>query len=314
MINKKMFLILIPLIILLSVSVFAAAPKLLNFQGRLINKDTGDPIAGAQTVIFELYDAAPLGSGTKVWDQTISNVGCDSEGIFSVVLGGGAISLDTVNFDQELWMQITYGSQIFDPRQRLTMVPYAFQAVSAETANVANTAYSVAGSAGVPIGTILPFAGSAGNIPTNYVSCEGQLLNQTEYNELYVALGSGTIYGTSGSDFYVPDYRGQFLRGWDNGKGDDPDVADRTNPDGGAGVVGDIIGSRQGDAFQGHVHTYVRYQGNPSGWELDQAGNNSFNLPINTTGPVNDGTHGAPRVTYETRPKNVYVMYIMRAK
>ncbi|MFC1560274.1 hypothetical protein ACFL4F_04145, partial [Candidatus Margulisiibacteriota bacterium] len=73
------------------------------------------------------------GNDPTGWDETL-NVSCDDEGVFSVILGDAADPLDAVNFDQPLWMEIVYDSQIFAPRQKLTMTPYTFYAVSAETA------------------------------------------------------------------------------------------------------------------------------------------------------------------------------------
>jgi hypothetical protein len=90
--------------------------------------------------------------------------------------------------------------------------------------------------------------------------------------------------------------RGRFLRGIDNGASNDPDGTR-------------VPGSVQADAFQAHQHTYSMQPG-----LLD----NPYNItgtrwfaptPATTSGYVADGTNGTPRISSETRPKNVAVLF-----
>lgn len=64
----------------------------------------------------------------------------------------------------------------------------------------------------VPIGMILPYWGSVA--PAGYLPCSGQTITSTTFPDLVTFLG-GTGTAT------VPDLRGEFLRGWDNGRGID---------------------------------------------------------------------------------------------
>ena len=48
------------------------------------------------------------------------------------------------------------------------------------------------------------------NIPTGFIECRGYLLNKTTYAALFEAIKY--TYGGNSSSFYIPDYRGQFLR------------------------------------------------------------------------------------------------------
>lgn len=56
--------------------------------------------------------------------------------------------------------------------------------------------------------------------------------------------------------FYVtvPDFRGQSIRIWDNGAGNDPDVSLRAFPYGQGQIAGDVIGSFQLDEIYSHNH------------------------------------------------------------
>ena len=69
-----------------------------------------------------------------------------------------------------------------------------------------------------PPGMIQAFALSTA--PTGWILCNGGYINRTTYSDLFAAIG--TTYGsTDGSNFAVPDLRGEFLRGWDNSRGID---------------------------------------------------------------------------------------------
>ena len=68
---------------------------------------------------------------------------------------------------------------------------------------------------GVPIGTILPFAGA--NVPFGYLLCDGAEVERLKYPDLYDIIS--TTYGTPtlGFDtFVLPDLRGRFPLGRDN--------------------------------------------------------------------------------------------------
>jgi microcystin-dependent protein len=133
-----------------------------------------------------------------------------------------------------------------------------------------------------PTGQISFFASE--QVPLGYLLCDGS----THLISDYIALGLmlGDLYGGDGiTTFAVPDLRGQFIRGWDNGAGVDP---------------GRAFGSNQGDAFGTHSHLMA---GN-----LGAAGSR---IVAGTTGKEPDYTSGAPTQftgDTETRPKNVALL------
>ena len=72
---------------------------------------------------------------------------------------------------------------------------------------------------GVPIGTILPFAGQ--NAPDGYLLCDGSEQERVKYPDLYDVIGtlyngSAALVGTPGTTFRVPDMRGRFPLGRHN--------------------------------------------------------------------------------------------------
>lgn len=73
------------------------------------------------------------------------------------------------------------------------------------------------GDLGVPIGTILPYAGT--NAPYGYLLCDGSEVERTKFSDLYDVVGttyngSATLVGVS--TFRLPDLRGRFALGKDN--------------------------------------------------------------------------------------------------
>ncbi|HET6153499.1 MAG TPA: phage tail protein [Marmoricola sp.] len=96
-------------------------------------------------------------------------------------------------------------------------------------------------------GMVVPYAGAEakGQLAMSYAMCNGWAFPREGHEELYLALGPA--HGTVGDDYRLPDYRGRFLRGVDNGSGHDPEVEGRSPmTDGGNG--GNQVGSIQKSA------------------------------------------------------------------
>lgn len=70
---------------------------------------------------------------------------------------------------------------------------------------------------GAPVGSILYYPTSV--IPVGWLMCNGASISKTIYPLLFSKLGY--LYGGSGDLFGLPDLRGEFIRGWDSGRGVD---------------------------------------------------------------------------------------------
>ena len=121
-----------PIIVLCFVSLAFAPdgsiPHLINYQG-MVTDDVGNPLTTPQDLSFRIYDAEF--GGTSLWDETHNSVPV-SNGLFNVILG----SINPVNlrFDEDYWLEIEVGaSDTLSPRFRLTSVPYAYRAETAES-------------------------------------------------------------------------------------------------------------------------------------------------------------------------------------
>ena len=136
-------------------------------------------------------------------------------------------------------------------------------------------------------GTILQSASAVE--PDGYLLADGDTVSRSTYAELFVALGSGSVYGVGdgSTTFHLPDYRGYFLRSLNSsGSGVDPSRA---------------LGSIQQDDIEAHTHQ--QYTTTES--DFDGGGR-----PTSASGGDNTseggGSTGSTGGT-ETRPKNISV-------
>jgi hypothetical protein len=131
MISRKMTMLAVAVLLTLSVSVQAAGPRLINYQGILTN-DLGQPLEGPFDLTFRIY--ADESGGTALWIETHTTVAVD-RGVFNVVLGGTAAFPANLFSVTQRWLGITVGSDPeLAPRQRFTSVPWAMRSTVADTA------------------------------------------------------------------------------------------------------------------------------------------------------------------------------------
>lgn len=143
------------------------------------------------------------------------------------------------------------------------------------------------------------------DVPLNYVEsagwmlCDGRTLSTAAYPELFAVLGY--LYGGTGEQFCIPDYRGLFLRGTDAGSGMDPDASKRISPTGQGQDSG--IGSYQSDSPQTQTYSAVPRA------TVSQSGNAAGQ----TSGDLQTEVPPVPaRVTTENRPRNIAINYIIK--
>lgn len=158
-----------------------------------------------------------------------------------------------------------------------------------------------------PTGTIISTALTSA--PKGYIECDGSAVSRTTHARLFSELG--VIYGNGdgSTTFNLPDYRGRFLRGFDNTAGTDPDAASRT--DRGDGTTGDAVGTKQADEFETHNHNMEYYRiGNASvsGGNYMMIGGYKGTLTASTSNyPLPQKGNSS-----ETRPRNINVMYCIK--
>mgnify|MGYP003144377956 CR=1 FL=1 len=73
--------------------------------------------------------------------------------------------------------------------------------------------------AGVPTGAV--FCMAVATVPSSYLECNGAAVSRNTYAALFAVIGTQYGAGNGSTTFNLPDLRGEFVRGFDNGKGTD---------------------------------------------------------------------------------------------
>jgi len=150
---RKLIIFLILLVITSTAN--AAIPHLINYQGRLTDKD-GAPLNGSYQLTFRIYDAET--AGNLLWQATHTGI-VIQKGIFGVLLGSindSSYDFTTLAFDKPYFLEIKVGNEVMSPRQRITSSGYAINAEN-----------------GVPKGAIVMWSGKISDIPEGWALCDG---------------------------------------------------------------------------------------------------------------------------------------------
>ena len=138
---------------------------------------------------------------------------------------------------------------------------------------------------GNPAGQIIYVALSSA--PTGYLKANGAAVSRSTYAALFAAIGTVFGAGDGSTTFNVPDLRGEFIRGWDDGRGID---TSRT------------FGSTQVDSFKSHNHATsidgrdIHVYGFDTGRATASGTDGAIGFSMSNTG----GT--------ETRPRNIALL------
>lgn len=189
----------------------------------------------------------------------------------------------------------------------------------------------------LPIGAIFAFPSTG--IPNGYLPCEGQELSTRQYPQLYALIGN--TFGGNQRTFNLPDLQGLFIRGLDREGNIDCDSENIRE-----------IGSIQEDSFQGHGHiasgkrTTTDFEGshqhelykeehgggmgtifysvNHDGYansesckkgkvKISAAGSHYHScIPQVEVGEPTNSTYGISRVSSETRPTNMALIFCIK--
>lgn len=158
--------------------------------------------------------------------------------------------------------------------------------------------YELPGDVGIPAGAVMQFAGNVA--PDGWLKANGAAISRTTYPKLWAwAQASGNLAASEGAKqagqfgpgngsttFTIPDLRGEFVRGWDDGRGVD---------------TGRAIGTAQADELKSHAHKYGFSPANYAGGSYPAVS------PAAQNGYDTAATGGT-----ETRPRNVALLYCIK--
>jgi microcystin-dependent protein len=137
----------------------------------------------------------------------------------------------------------------------------------------------------IPAGTIAYF--SMSTAPEGWIKCNGNLIKRTDYPKLFAAIGTTYGAGDSTTTFQLPDLRGEFIRGLDDGRGVD---------------AGRELGKVQEDMLETHKH----YIG--AGQVQVNIGSSPTYMALCETGGGGGSQYSASTGGAETRPRNIALL------
>jgi len=158
-----------------------------------------------------------------------------------------------------------------------------------------------------------------------WVECRGQSVIRKDFDALWKVIGTNWGSADKSNVFYLPDFRGAFLRGWNHGKVPppaynkapyvgDPDATTRVEPrpeagqaGGDSGKQGDNVGSVQPDGAGPHQHPYTYTQQGTGLRSAFDGGQPPFTMAQQQTASSSTGNPSGK----ETRPSNAYIMYFV---
>lgn len=161
----------------------------------------------------------------------------------------------------------------------------------------------------VPTGAVVPFAKNTP--PTGWLKANGAAVSRTTYAALFTAIGTTFGVGDGSTTFNLPDLRGEFVRGWDDGRGVDS---------------GRVFGSAQGsqnllhnhtgtaDNAGAHQHSFTTYASTTAQLASGSSSNPGTFAAQNTS---SDGTHFhnlslANSGGSEARPRNIALLFCIK--
>lgn len=140
---------------------------------------------------------------------------------------------------------------------------------------------------GVPVGAVESFAMSSA--PAGWLKCNGSAVSRTTYPALFAVIGTTFGAGNGTTTFNLPDLRGEFIRGFDDGKGTD---------------TGRTFGTAQADELKSHRHIVKKINR-----QTGTSAQGFFAMDDNgTDGSENTELTGGT----ETRPRNIALLYCIK--
>jgi len=175
-------------------------PNFLNYQGRLIDPATGQPIPdGNNNVTFRIFTDET--GGSMLWDDTYTVE--TKNGLFNTLLG----PIDATVFDgSDRWVEIEVDGEPISTRQRIVSVAYAIRATSAADADTLGgkppsefVTNPLDGNFTVNNGSVL-FSGTTGTTPASGVGARMMWIPNRK------AFRAGEAIGTEWDAENVGDY------------------------------------------------------------------------------------------------------------
>lgn len=257
----------------------------LNFDGTYFQLGGG---VGAGKAFERFSFEASVGQSVFAVPHTVGNI---------IVLVNGREVIDYVSDGENVTLGIA--CEMGDSVQIL-----AFSSFKAtDTYTKAELQALLLTASALPVGGILPFP--RGVVPAGYLEMDGSVQKIATFPDLAAYLAGAFNKGDEPAGYFrLPDGRGEFLRGWDHGRGVD---------------AGRAVGSEQQSSLGAHVHGLVLHRSSAAaGTPMPNVNTGNNSVPFNANGGSSNYTTintGRTESTgeAETRPRNLAVMWCVKA-
>jgi len=170
--------------------------------------------------------------------------------------------------------------------------------------------------AGVPSGAV--FCIAVASVPSGYLECNGAAVSRTTYAALFAVIGEQYGAGNGSSTFNIPDLRGEFIRGFDNGKGTDSGRSIATSQSDQNKQHNHSASSSVNDSGHVHATTFDNKKYFPGGGStsIGFGGPGTYPADVFTMSSATTGISVSTTTSNdgggETRPRNIAMMYVIK--
>ena len=176
----------------------------------------------------------------------------------------------------------------------------------------------------MPAGSV--FCRAASVVPTGYLECNGAAVSRATYSALFGIIGVQYGAGNGSTTFNLPDLRGEFVRGFDHGRGVDNNrsmassqaaanhahthsVSGTTSHKSLTGNVSKISETFEVSGTTAGVFAKQSASGQRTPITSDFSGAGQFSIDVSHSHTYSANTNS---VGIEARPRNIAMMYIIK--
>ena len=175
---------------------------------------------------------------------------------------------------------------------------------------------------GVPSGSV--FCMAVATVPSGYLECNGAAVSRSTYSVLFAVIGTAYGTGNGSSTFNLPDLRGEFVRGFDNGRGVDSGRSIASSQSSQFGQHNHNVSASSSSSVTdpGHQHSMSVgfFNSVNSGGALsfkDAGTSNRINtattgISVSTSTSISQSNRGGTSNSSETRPRSIAMMYVIK--
>ena len=175
---------------------------------------------------------------------------------------------------------------------------------------------------GVPSGSV--FCMAVATVPSGYLECNGAAVSRSTYSVLFAVIGTAYGTGNGSSTFNLPDLRGEFVRGFDNGRGVDSGRSIASSQSSQFGQHNHNVSASSSSSVTdpGHQHSmsvgFFNSVNSGGALSFKDAGTsnrintNTTGISVSTSTSISQSNRGGTSNSSETRPRSIAMMYVIK--